>query len=216
MRARFFIAHVDDERVMRAAIAENQLYQDLVFVAHAEHYRSIALKSLSVFRFATRIRVRFVHKCDDDSYPRIPHLLQVLRAHDGERTALYMGEISERTEPQRAPGSKWYMPVAEYAGHVYPPFAHGAGYVLSRALFTRIVAAYQAGVLRVLPLEDVTVAVWVDHVHTAAGGARVTYVSDRRFSLCCCQNDMLNGHYIDAERMRRIFARDAQGVSHIC
>jgi hypothetical protein len=34
VRARFFIAQIDDEEIMRTAVAENQLYDDIVFMPH--------------------------------------------------------------------------------------------------------------------------------------------------------------------------------------
>jgi hypothetical protein len=40
------------------------------------------------------------------------------------------------------------MPYSDYPGSVYPPFAHGPGYILSRALLKVIMKDYKEGQVR--------------------------------------------------------------------
>jgi hypothetical protein len=214
VRARFFIAQIDDEEIMRTAVAENQLYDDIVFMPHKDGYRTIAMKTLGICKFAARLQVKFVLKCDDDSFPRLPRLMQLLGQRDPDQP-LYLGSISHGATPWRSPSDKWYMPYSDYPGSVYPPFAHGPGYILSRALLKVIMKDYKEGQLKVLPLEDVTMAVWVNHVKNV-DKVNVNYENDHRFSACCCDNNMMNGHYIESDRMLRIFSRDIAGQAVIC
>ena len=46
--------------------------------------------------------------------------------------------------------------------------------------------------IRVFPFEDVGMGMWVSHI-SQADKVPIQYENDDRFSLCCCENDMING-----------------------
>ncbi len=69
---------------------------------------------------------------DDDSYVRVGPLLARLAALPRQR--LLLGWIdADPGGPHRDPAHTWFVSSAEWAPDAYPPWAHGAGYVLSQA-----------------------------------------------------------------------------------
>jgi hypothetical protein len=69
---------------------------------------------------------------DDDSFVRVGPLLARLAPLPRQR--LLLGWIdADPGGPHRDPGHTWYVSAAEWAPDAYPPWAHGAGYVLSQA-----------------------------------------------------------------------------------
>eukprot|EP00455_Lapot_gusevi_P034032 TRINITY_DN3742_c0_g1_i2.p2 TRINITY_DN3742_c0_g1~~TRINITY_DN3742_c0_g1_i2.p2 ORF type:complete len:140 (-),score=43.24 TRINITY_DN3742_c0_g1_i2:315-734(-) len=137
------------------------------------------------------------------------------RLADVKPENVYMGHISDGSTPFRDPGSKWYMSHEDFSGSVYPPFAHGPGYLISRDLIQHIVNEHHKQELKVLPLEDVSMAIWVDHakkVHNMP----IQYINDNRFDYGGCSNNMISGHYIEPDRQIRIYKRDVAGDPVIC
>jgi hypothetical protein len=61
---RFFVAQVPDQAAMAQAYSENQLYQDMVFLPHNDSYTSIGLKTLAMCKYAAKINVQYLMKCD--------------------------------------------------------------------------------------------------------------------------------------------------------
>lgn len=70
---------------------------------------------------------------DDDSYVRIGPLLD--RISEAHRHRLFLGFIENPGGgPHRDPKSQWYVQPDEWASEQYPPWAHGAGYVISQVI----------------------------------------------------------------------------------
>ena len=68
---------------------------------------------------------------DDDSYVRIDMLLERMRA--APNSYLFMGAVENPGGgPHRNPKSPWFVTEEEWPGTTYPPWAHGAGYVISQ------------------------------------------------------------------------------------
>ena len=79
-------------------------------------------------------------------------------------------------EPSRDPHNKWFVPWSEFGGEAFPPFPHGAGYVMDVGIARLIAARREAGELHLFRLEDVAVGLWLDalrrEVETARAGGR--------------------------------------------
>jgi hypothetical protein len=123
----------------------------------------------------------------------MPRILPELEKLSGN---VYLGSLAYNEKPHRELDSKWRITEEEWAEPVFPPFAHGPGLILSRALFTRIDSEDDAGRIRVLSLEDVGMGTWIKQIDDAFN-LEVQYINDERFSFCCCRYNMLSGHYIN-------------------
>ena len=70
-------------------------------------------------------------QADDDSYVRVDLLLERMRA--APNSHLFMGNIENPGGgPHRDPRSQWFVSEKDWPGDTYPPWAHGAGYVISQ------------------------------------------------------------------------------------
>lgn len=68
---------------------------------------------------------------DDDSYVRVSEVLA--RIEKAPKARMFMGFIENPGGgPHRNPSSQWYVPPEEWPSETYPPWAHGAGYVISQ------------------------------------------------------------------------------------
>lgn len=74
---------------------------------------------------------------DDDSYVHVDSLLAAVAV--APRRRLFMGHIDrEAGGPHRDKSSQWYITKEEWPSEVFPYWAHGAGYVLSRVILGQI------------------------------------------------------------------------------
>lgn len=68
---------------------------------------------------------------DDDSFVRVENLLS--RIAQAPKEKLFLGFIENPGGgPHRNKKSQWYVSEEEWQSERYPPWAHGAGYVLSK------------------------------------------------------------------------------------
>ena len=199
--------------VMKLLAEEQQQFGDIVAMPHLDSYDSIGFKTLGMCQYASKINVKYLMKCDDDTFVRIPELEKRLSGFDGK--LFYMGSISYNSEPHRNTNSKWYISYEQYSNSVYPPFAHGPGYVLPKALCVHIAKEDDIKELKVLPLEDVGMAVWVEHAVKVHGMA-IEYVNEHRFNAGLCANDMISGHYVEPDRHIRLFNKDITNQHPLC
>lgn len=74
---------------------------------------------------------------DDDSYVRVEPLLKRMRSSPQGPT--FLGFIEKPGGgPHRNPESQWYVAPEDWASERYPPWAHGAGYVLTQVCALQI------------------------------------------------------------------------------
>ena len=68
---------------------------------------------------------------DDDSYVRVDKVLS--RVKEAPKSRMFMGFIENPGGgPHRNRASQWYVTPEEWPSERYPPWAHGAGYVISQ------------------------------------------------------------------------------------
>ena len=178
-----------------------------------ENYYQIAHKSGAIISWGARIAA-FVMKCDDDTYVKVDQILDKLLDLAGHKYLLF-GKISKNSPVHRDHSFKWYMPKEDYAQDVYPPFPHGAGYVLSAPLaqFVKEGLVRKTDPLKLLRLEDVSVGIWVDQAKKS--GLDVFYESGD-FPLEGCTASGNIGHYIRPSSMRCMWANEQKGRSDVC
>lgn len=223
---RFFVGvRAGADALMRRVRDEADAYGDVVVLDAAEGYDGIARKTAALMRFfVRRVQASYLVKVDDDALPRLPLVLERIKAADqldrrrGDgRRELLLGHVMEHGLPDRRPGAKWHLGADEFPGEELPPFAHGPCYVLSRGLAEAVVrlldeASPPPPYYR---LEDISVGEWVRRAANAST-LEVAYVSDRRFLTLACTPTMLSGHYLSPARMLSVWWRDAQWLPDIC
>lgn len=212
--ARFFVAKASDESVNEDVRREMQEFGDIVYLDYADSYDKIAFKTLEMCKFtANNVSADFLFKCDDDTFTRVDELLKRLEPLKGK--SIYLGTMSSGSGPIRDPNSKWYISQEDYAESSYPTFAHGPGYAVSRDVAEYVSVEDKKHDLKVLKLEDISMATWVDHAKTHHN-YHVEVIHDGRFLISDCDNNMISGHYISPVDMKMIWLRIKTGKSAIC
>ncbi|KAL4430053.1 hypothetical protein ABPG77_004423 [Micractinium sp. CCAP 211/92] len=211
-RLLFFLAR-PNATMFDAVWAEAVEHRDMVVLGHiAEHYHNITHQTLEMLRFAAADpSVTHVLKTDDDSYVHFDRLLHRLAATYRER--LFLGHIENPGgRPHRDPGHPWFVSREEWPEERFPPWAHGAGYVLSADLAAELApgtafAASEGGHL--FKLEDIALAGWLEWA-AARRGFRVHLVKDRRFNYEGCRFGDLVSHYMKPEQLRCMWERQGR------
>eukprot|EP00884_Botryococcus_braunii_P001415 jgi/Botrbrau1/11274/Bobra.0038s0042.1 len=212
-RVLFFMARPREPDLLEGIRQEEEWYGDIVLLPSIwEHYHNITYQTLEILRFAAAEPfATHVMKVDDDSYVRVVEVMEAIGK--APRTRLLMGAIEDPGGgPHRDPQSRWYVTPEEWPNATYPPWAHGAGYIISQDLARQVAAggALQVDGGRLFKLEDVAVGSWLDHVARSRGTA-LNLVHDPRFNyLSGCHARDVVSHYISAEEMRCMHSRGGQ------
>ncbi|GAB4818463.1 hypothetical protein N2152v2_005509 [Parachlorella kessleri] len=217
-RARFFLARSPNETLFDEVRREAVEAGDLVVLPLVrEHYHNITHQTLEAVRMAAADpATTHVLKVDDDSYVHVDRLLGELASLPRQR--LYWGFMEDPGgSPHRNPSSQWYVAPEEWPSERYPPWAHGAGYVLSADLAREIAAGAAVKPLpdrdRLFKLEDVSVGSWVEWVETESRQP-VNRVREPRFNFNKCSPRDLVSHYISPQQQRCIW--EAHGRTCHC
>jgi predicted DCC family thiol-disulfide oxidoreductase YuxK len=164
--------HTAPEQV--ALLAEAARHRDMVVVSDVPNsYHNPTHALVALFRAAAAAADRATHvlKTDDDSYVRVPALLDTLAALP--RTWLYAGRV-ERTPVRRRPGDRWEVPRANWPSDAPITYTWGMASILSMDLVTLLAAG---GVHLSMPpanmlwIEDMAVGVWVADLARVRGVA---------------------------------------------
>lgn len=206
-RLLFFSAKPSDELMFDSLRREAAAEGDVVVLPSIwESYHNITYQTLEVLRFAAADRdTTHVLKADDDSYVRLDRLLARIEAAPNSR--MFMGAIEDPGGgPHRDPTSQWYITTQEWPSERYPPWAHGAGYVLSQDLVREIAAgaALQSSNHSLFKLEDISAGAWVEYVGKALKW-NINYVRDPSFNYNGCDQYDTVSHYIKPRAMLCMF-----------
>lgn len=120
---------------------ENERYGDIVHVDIAEDYYNLTLKTIVALKWAIKYcgSALFLMKTDDDSFVNVPLLVEELRSKDS-RSDLLFGHRMQPGRPNRAKGSKFYLPYWMYKHEKTPAFLSGSGYVMSMTAARKLYA----------------------------------------------------------------------------
>eukprot|EP01105_Mastigella_eilhardi_P022061 TRINITY_DN5400_c0_g1_i2.p1 TRINITY_DN5400_c0_g1~~TRINITY_DN5400_c0_g1_i2.p1 ORF type:complete len:503 (-),score=102.13 TRINITY_DN5400_c0_g1_i2:733-2241(-) len=166
-----------------AAIAEeNLLYEDVVLLdGFIDSYRNLTLKTLALILWAhEHEHFEFLVKIDDDVFPNVKDLVNtLLLPHRGDLN-VYMGHMPGILTPIRDSNNKWYLSRDVYPNDTFPWYVIGGLYVLGHTFVRDFVRTMDppTGVpaelvlediytrFHLVPLEDVSVGIIVEHMHT--------------------------------------------------
>ncbi|XP_072354604.1 UDP-GalNAc:beta-1,3-N-acetylgalactosaminyltransferase 2 isoform X3 [Scyliorhinus torazame] len=155
-RTKRFESHKNKLREEDAALQkESQTYQDIVFVDVVDTYRNVPHKLLHFYQWSVEsASFKLLLKTDDDCYVDVEAVLE--RA--GDRLGapkVWWGNFRQNWAVDSS--GKWME--LEYPSLVYPDFACGSGYVVSRSLIQWL--AENAKTLKVYQGEDVSMGIWM-------------------------------------------------------
>uniref|UniRef100_A0A804N345 Galectin domain-containing protein n=1 Tax=Zea mays TaxID=4577 RepID=A0A804N345_MAIZE len=189
---RFFTGLHKNEQVNMELWREAQLYGDIQLMPFVDYYTLITLKTISICIFGTKIvPAKYIMKTDDDAFVRIDEVISSLKKSNSN--GLLYGLISFQSSPHRDKGSKWFISRKEWPFDMYPPWAHGPGYVISRDIAKFVVQGHQELTLQLFKLEDVAMGIWIQQYKNS--GQQVNIVTDDRFYNEGCEADYVLAHY---------------------
>lgn len=138
-------------------VEESAAFGDMLQEDFVDTYNNLTLKSLMLLKWinafnADANRVKFVMKCDDDTFLNLPNLMHVLlggtvpiyedtlKLYTGgslqQRNSMevggssLMGFLFRNAKPIRDVTSKWYAPKYMYRKRIFPNYLSGTGYVI--------------------------------------------------------------------------------------
>ncbi|PIA60842.1 hypothetical protein AQUCO_00300402v1 [Aquilegia coerulea] len=139
---RFFIGLHKNMQVNLQLWKEAQTYGDIQLMPFVDYYGLITFKTIAICIMGIKILpAKYIMKTDDDAFLRIDEILSNLKGKDSK--GLLYGRISVESSPHRDKDSKWYISVEEWPHALYPPWAHGPGYIISRDIVKFIVQGHQ-------------------------------------------------------------------------
>jgi hypothetical protein len=154
---KFFVGQLSDEdRGQETGIMEER---DVVrFSDYTENYNNLSSKAIDIFSYAARNCFDGVFKADDDTYVRVPRLLDFL-AENRDWSSLYAGKFIDNAPVMKNPEGRWYA-YDQYPHDTFPKFANGPGMFLgSRGI--RYIDEHRDQLAR-LRTDDSAVAIWTE------------------------------------------------------
>lgn len=169
-----------DELQMRL-VNESEVYGDIIQESFIDSYNNLTLKTIMMLKWVTNNcdgRVKYIMKCDDDTFVNVPNLVHVLlggtvplynatipfydlntisvKSHKNqlaETKQLLIGYLFCDARPIADTSSKWYSPNYMYSKEFYPNYLSGTAYVMNIATVKRL---YRASLTTpIFHLEDV-------------------------------------------------------------
>ena len=164
---KFFVGHSQDMLGIEIEKAKNNdvVVLDVDEGSFKNGYNLLSRKTMLLMQWVDRNTdpsTLFMVKVDDDVYfdveafvARIWGIKEQMSADDEE--SVYYGYINEHSEPIRDATSKWYE--GEYRAQLYPPYAAGIFYMLSRKAVSYLTRNAKA--LKQWRNEDASVGTWL-------------------------------------------------------
>ncbi|XP_058812389.1 uncharacterized protein LOC131676957 isoform X2 [Topomyia yanbarensis] len=147
-----------DELQMRI-VNESEVYGDIIQESFIDSYNNLTLKTIMMLKWVVNncdARVKYIMKCDDDTFVNVPNLLQVLLGgtvplykasipfYDRNTVAvmsqknrmvevkrLLTGFLFCEVKPIADTSSKWYSPNYMYNKEFYPHYLSGTAYLMN-------------------------------------------------------------------------------------
>ncbi|XP_062214923.1 hydroxyproline O-galactosyltransferase GALT5-like [Phragmites australis] len=212
MVARFFVALNGRKEVNEDLKKEADFFGDIVIVPFVDSYDLVVLKTVAICDYAARVvPAKYVMKCDDDTFVRLDSLMaEVKKIPEGK--SFYLGNMNYYHRPLRE--GKWAVSYKEWPREEYPPYADGAGYVVSSDIANFVVSEMEKGRLNLFKMEDVSMGMWVGLFNVS--GNAVEYVHSSRFCQSGCVDDYLTAHYQSPAQMVCLWEKLGQGKPQCC
>lgn len=132
----FALGRVTRSDLMSKIVEEDRLYGDILQEDFHDTYRNLTLKTIMMVKWASVFcpNANYLLKIDDDCFLNPYNLLTFLeqRQTDNDHELAIFGKVFKNATPFRQEDSKWHVPVHQYPHFVFPDFAVGPSYILTR------------------------------------------------------------------------------------
>uniref|UniRef100_A0A9I3FHC2 Uncharacterized protein n=1 Tax=Anopheles epiroticus TaxID=199890 RepID=A0A9I3FHC2_9DIPT len=209
---------------------ESEVYGDIIQESFIDRYNNLTLKTIMMLKWVTNNcdgKVKFIMKCDDDTFVNVPNLLHVLL---GGTVPLYKAAISFydtntvavkssknrltvgkhlltgflfcEAKPIGDTSSKWYSPTYMYDKEVYPNYLSGTAYLMN---FATAKLLYRASLSTpIFHLEDVYLTgIVADRVKIRRRHHPLFFYSYTK-DLCALRG-MISQHQLQASEIRTAY-----------
>lgn len=176
--AKFFVASTTKRD--SSLDAEIQLFDDVHVMNMTESYYSTVEKVIAIFKWGISTGAHYVARANDDVYLRLRPTMNKLFEFPPSR--IYAGLFVHNAKPVRDNGGfkSWAVSRTDYPANVYPTFAQGNAYILSRDL-AEIVAS--TAKTTTLP-DDVLIGLIVDAIRPRFVDVPTDYEFEGRWTRC--------------------------------
>ncbi|CAN6317181.1 unnamed protein product [Urochloa humidicola] len=210
--ARFFVALNGRREVNEDLLKEADFFGDIVIVPFVDSYDLVVLKTIAICDYAARVvPAKYVMKCDDDTFVRLDSLMAEIKKISNSKS-LYLGNMNYYHRPLQ--DGKWAVSYEEWPQEEYPPYADGAGYIVSSDIANFVAFEMEKGRLNLFKMEDVSMGMWVGRFNSS--GNAVAYVHCPRFCQSGCVDDYLTAHYQSPAQMVCLWEKLRQGRPQCC
>ncbi|XP_021710734.1 uncharacterized protein LOC5568339 isoform X1 [Aedes aegypti] len=155
----FNVREAELDELQARIVNESEIYGDIIQESFIDSYNNLTLKTIMMLKWVTNNcdgRVKYIMKCDDDTFVNVPNLLHVLL---GGTVPVYKASIpfydkntidvksakNRLTEVKRLltgflfceakpivdTSSKWYSPNYMYNKEFYPDYLSGTAYLMN-------------------------------------------------------------------------------------
>ncbi|MED6208085.1 Hydroxyproline O-galactosyltransferase galt2 [Stylosanthes scabra] len=209
---RFFVALNPRKEVNAMLRKEAAYFGDIVILPFMDRYELVVLKTLAICEFGIQnVTAAYIMKCDDDTFIRVDTVLREIEAVP-QKKSLYMGNLNLLHRPLRH--GKWAVTYEEWPEEVYPPYANGPAYIISKDIVTYIVSQHKDKNLRLFKMEDVSMGMWVEQFNKTM--AAVQYSHNWKFCQYGCMENYYTAHYQSPRQMMCLWDKWSRGHARCC
>ncbi|CAL9069010.1 hydroxyproline O-galactosyltransferase GALT2-like [Musa acuminata AAA Group] len=209
--ARFFVALNLRKEVNTMLKKEAEYFQDIVILPFMDRYELVVLKTIAICDYGVHnLTTPYIMKCDDDTFIRVDVVLKEIKRVSQEKP-LYMGNLNLLHRPLRH--GKWAVSYEEWPGYIYPPYANGPGYIISRDIAKFIDSQHANQSLRLFKMEDVSMGMWVKQYNSSM---TIQYSHSWKFCQYGCMENYYTAHYQSPRQMLCLWDKLARGRAHCC
>ncbi|KAK7412549.1 hypothetical protein VNO78_04013 [Psophocarpus tetragonolobus] len=209
---RFFVALNPRKEVNVVLRKEAAYFGDIVILPFMDRYELVVLKTMAISEFGIQnVSAAYVMKCDDDTFIRVDTVLKEIEVVPRQKP-LYMGNLNLLHRPLR--NGKWAVTFEEWPEAVYPPYANGPAYIISKDIVTFIITQHKERKLRVFKMEDVSMGMWVERYNNTV--AAVQYSHNWKFCQYGCMEGYFTAHYQSPRQMLCLWDKLSRAPARCC
>ncbi|OXB67898.1 UNVERIFIED_CONTAM: hypothetical protein H355_003767 [Colinus virginianus] len=129
-------------------------YRDILLWDFMDTFFNLTLKEIHFLNWAAEFchNVKFIFKGDDDVFVNIENIVDFLERHKPSED-LFVGDIINNAHPIHTQKIKYYIPETMHDLSIYPAYAEGRGFLMSRCAMRKLSRA--CGEVELFPIDGV-------------------------------------------------------------